>query len=151
MEILAQEGTPWRFPVRYSFNDNIIKLIDHMEIGMGGPLMAGLFINGTEVSILNGKKYCHYTFGGPIILTEKYIYIPLFETRGKEHKAIKPTHLDCPTDFPGYYISRVSYNGDIEILSEKFVMVYLVKIKDNILYFKTKSEGSIKSIEIPSE
>lgn len=151
MEILAQEGTPWKYPVRYSFNDNTIKLIDHMEIGMGGPLMGGLFINGTEVSILNGKKYCHYTFGGPIILTEKYIYIPLFETRGKEHKAIKPTHLDCPTDFPGYYISRVSYNGDIEILSEKFVMVYLVKIKDNILYFKTKSEGSIKSIEIPSE
>lgn len=151
MEILAQEGTPWKYPVCYSFNDNTIKLIDHMEIGMGGPLMGGLFINGTEVSILNGKKYCHYTFGGPIILTEKYIYIPLFETRGKEHKAIKPTHLDCPTDFPGYYISRVSYNGDIEILSEKFVMVYLVKIKDNILYFKTKSEGSIKSIEIPSE
>ena len=151
MEILAQEGTPWVYPERYSFNDNIIKLIDHMEIGMGGPLMGGLFINGTEVSILNGNKYCHCTFGGPIILTEKYIYIPLFETRGKEHKAIKPTHLDCPTDFPGYYISRVSYNGDIEILSEKFVMVYLVKIKDNILYFKTKSEGSIKSIEIPSE
>ena len=151
MEILAQEGTPWKYPVRYSFNDNTIKLIDHMEIGMGGPLMGGLFINGTEVSILNGKKYCHYTFGGPIILTEKYIYIPLFETRGKEHKAIKPTHLDCPTDFAGYYISRVSYNGDIEILSEKFPLVHLIKKTDNTLFFKDRYGGAIKSIEIPSE
>ena len=151
MEILAQEGTPWVYPERYSFNDNIIELRDRRDFGQSCQIIADLFINGTEVSILNGKKYCHYTFGGPIILTEKYIYIPLFETRGKEHQAIKPAHLDCPTDFPGYYISRVSYNGDIEILSEKFVMVYLVKIKDNILYFKTKSEGSIKSIEIPSE
>lgn len=151
MEILAQEGTPWRFPVRYSFNDNIIKLIDHMEIGMGGPLMAGLFINGTEASILNGKKYCHYTFGGPIILTEEYIYIPLFEARGKKHQAIKPTHLDCPTDFPGYYISRVSYNGDIEILSEKFPLVQLIKKTDNTLFFKDRYGGAIKSIEIPSE
>ena len=151
MEIFAQEGTTHDYPERYNFNNNLIELRNHGEIAMGAPLAGGLFINGTEASLLNGKEYCHYTFGDPIILTEKYIYIPLFEKKKKEHKAIKPTHLDCPTDFPGYHISRVSYNGDIEILSEKFVMVYLVKIKDNILYFKTKSEGSIKSIEIPSE
>ena len=149
MEIFAQEGTPWVYPERYSFNDNTIKLIDHMEIGMGGPLMGGLFINGTEVSILNGKKRYHYAFGGPIILTDKYIYIPLFEPRNKHKK--NPSFWDRLTAFSGYYISRVSYSGNIEILSKEFVMVYLVKIKDNILYFKTKSEGSIKSIEIPSE
>lgn len=149
MEILAQEGTPWKYPVRYSFNDNTIKLIDHMEIGMGGPLMAGLFINGTEVSILNGKKYCHYTFGGPIILTDKYIYIPLFEPRN-EHKK-NSSFWDRLTAFSGYYISRVSYSGNIEILSEKFPLVHLIKKTDNTLFFKDKYGGTLKSIEIPSE
>ena len=149
MEILAQEGTPWKYPVRYSFNDNTIKLIDHMEIGMGGPLMGGLFINGTEVSILNGKKYCHYTFGGPIILTEKYIYIPLFDSR-KESKRIFHFWNYTYTSM-GYYISRVSYNGDIEILSEKFLLVHLIKKKDNTLFFRARYKGEIKSIEIPPE
>lgn len=82
-------------------------------------------------------------------MTDKYIYIPLFEPRNKYKK--NPSFWDRLTAFSGYYISRVSYSGNIEILSKEFVMVYLVKIKDNILYFKTESEGSIKSIEIPSE
>jgi hypothetical protein len=149
MEILAQEGTPWVYPERYSFNDNIIELRDRRDFGQSCQIIVDLFINGTEVSILNGKKRYHYAFGGPIILTDKYIYIPLFDSR-KESKRIFHFWNYTYTSM-GYFISRVSYNGDIEILSEKFVMVYLVKIKDNILYFKTKSEGSIKSIEIPSE
>lgn len=149
MEILAQEGTPWVYPERYSFNDNIIELRDRRDFGPSCQIIVDLFINGTEVSILNGKKRYHYAFGGPIILTDKYIYIPLFEPRN-EHKK-NPSFWDRLTAFTGYYISRVSYSGNIEILSKEFVMVYLVKIKDNILYFKTKSEGSIKSIEIPSE
>lgn len=149
MEILAQEGTPWVYPERYSFNDNIIELRDRRDFGPSCQIIVDLFINGTEVSILNGKKRYHYAFGGPIILTDKYIYIPLFEPRNKHKK--NPSFWDRLTAFSGYYISRVSYSGNIEILSKEFVMVYLVKIKDNILYFKTKSEGSIKSIEIPSE
>ena len=149
MEILAQEGTPWVYPERYSFNDNIIELRDRRDFGQSCQIIVDLFINGTEVSILNGKKRYHYAFGGPIILTDKYIYIPLFEPRNKYKK--NPSFWDRLTAFSGYYISRVSYSGNIEILSKEFVMVYLVKIKDNILYFKTKSEGSIKSIEIPSE
>ena len=149
MEILAQEGTPWVYPERYSFNDNIIELRDRRDFGQSCQIIVDLFVNGTEVSILNGKKRYHYAFGGPIILTDKYIYIPLFEPRNKHKK--NPSFWDRLTAFSGYYISRVSYSGNIEILSKEFVMVYLVKIKDNILYFKTKSEGSIKSIEIPSE
>ena len=149
MEILAQEGTPWVYPERYSFNDNIIELRDRRDFGQSCQIIADLFINGTEASILNGKKRYHYAFGGPIILTDKYIYIPLFEPRNKHKK--NPSFWDRLTAFSGYYISRVSYSGNIEILSKEFVMVYLVKIKDSILYFKTKSEGSIKSIEIPSE
>lgn len=149
MEIFAQEGTPWVYPERYSFNDNIIELRDRRDFGPSCQIIVDLFINGTEVSILNGKKRYHYAFGGPIILTDKYIYIPLFEPRNKHKK--NPSFWDRLTAFSGYYISRVSYSGNIEILSKEFVMVYLVKIKDNILYFKTKSEGSIKSIEIPSE
>ena len=149
MEIFAQEGTTHDYPERYNFNNNLIELRNHGEIAMGAPLAGGLFINGTEASLLNGKEYCHYTFGGPIILTEKYIYIPLFDSR-KESKRIFHFWNYTYTSM-GYYISRDSYSGNIEILSKEFVMVYLVKIKDNILYFKTKSEGSIKSIEIPSE
>ena len=151
MEILAQEGTPWVYPERYSFNDNIIELRDRRGFGPSEQIIVDLFINGTEVSILNGKKRYHYAFGGPIILTAKYIYIPLFETRDNEHKTKNPTFWDSLTAFTGYYISRVSYSGNIEILSKKFGMVYLVKIKNNTLYFKTEKEGSIKSIEIPSE
>lgn len=72
-EIFAQEGTPWEYPERYSFNGNLIELRDNTEIGMGAPLMGGLYINDTEASLLNGKEMCHYTFWGPIILTDNYI------------------------------------------------------------------------------
>ncbi len=72
-EIFAQEGTPWEYPERYSFNGKLIELRDHTEIGMGAPLMGGLYINDTEASLLNGKEMCHYTFWGPIILTDNYI------------------------------------------------------------------------------
>ena len=149
MEIFAQEGTTHDYPERYNFNNNLIELRNHGEIAMGAPLAGGLFINGTEASLLNGKEYCHYTFGGPIILTEKYIYIPLFDSR-KESKRILHFWNYTYTSM-GYYISRVSYNGDIEILSEKFLLVHLIKKKDNTLFFRARYKGEIKSIEIPPE
>ena len=55
-EIFAQEGTPWDYPERYSFNKNLIELRNNSEFGMGSPLIGYLFINGTEVSLLNGKE-----------------------------------------------------------------------------------------------
>ena len=149
MEIFAQEGTPWVYPERYSFNDNIIELRDRRDFGPSCQIIVDLFINGTEVSILNGKKRYHYAFGGPIILTDKYIYIPLFEPRNKHKK--NPSFWDRLTAFSGYYISRVSYSGNIEILSEKFPLVHLIKKTDNTLFFKDKYGGTLKSIEIPSE
>ena len=149
MEIFAQEGTTHDYPERYNFNNNLIELRNHGEIAMGAPLAGGLFINGTEASLLNGKEYCHYTFGGPIILTEKYIYIPLFDSR-KESKRIFHFWNYTYTSM-GYYISRVSYNGDIEILSEKFPLVHLIKKEDNTLFFRARYKGEIKSIVIPPE
>ena len=65
-EIFVQEGTPWNYPKRYSFNDNLIELRNNMEIGMGGPLMGCLFINGTEASLLNGKKCIVMYLGGQL-------------------------------------------------------------------------------------
>ena len=149
MEIFAQEGTTHDYPERYNFNNNLIELRNHGEIAMGAPLAGGLFINGTEASLLNGKEYCHYTFGGPIILTEKYIYIPLFDSR-KESKRIFHFWNYTYTSM-GYYISRVSYNGDLEILSEKFPLVHLIKKEDNTLFFRARYKGEIKSIAIPPE
>lgn len=149
MEIFAQEGTTHDYPERYNFNNNLIELRNHGEIAMGAPLAGGLFINGTEASLLNGKEYCHYTFGGPIILTEKYIYIPLFDSR-KESKRIFHFWNYTYTSM-GYFISRVSYNGDIEILSEKFPLVHLIKKEDNTLFFRARYKGEIKSIVIPPE
>ena len=149
MEIFAQEGTTHNYPERYNFNNNLIELRNHGEIAMGAPLAGGLFINGTEASLLNGKGYCHYTFGGPIILTEKYIYIPLFDSR-KESKRIFHFWNYTYTSM-GYFISRVSYNGDIEILSEKFPLVHMIKKEDNTLFFRARYKGEIKSIVIPPE
>ena len=149
MEIFAQEGTTHDYPERYNFNNNLIELRNHGEIAMGAPLAGGLFINGTEASLLNGKEYCHYTFGGPIILTEKYIYIPLFDSRKKSKRIFHFWNYTYTS--MGYYISRVSYNGDIEILSEKFLLVHLIKKKDNTLFFRARYKGEIKSIEIPPE
>ena len=149
-EIFAQEGTPWDYPERYSFNDNLIELRHKMEFGMGTPLIGLLFINGTEVSLLNGKEMYHNTFGGPIILTDKYIYIPLFETRNNEFQE-RPSFWERILSSSGYYISRVSYSGNVEILSKKFDLVYLVKIEDDIIYFRTKDKGRIKSIKLPPE
>lgn len=149
MEIFAQEGTTHDYPERYNFNNNLIELRNHGEIATGAPLAGGLFINGTEASLLNGKEYCHYTFGGPIILTEKYIYIPLFDSR-KESKRIFHFWNYTYTSM-GYFISRVSYNGNIEILSEKFPLVHLIKKEDNTLFFRARYKGEIKSIVIPPE
>lgn len=136
--IYAQKGTPWKYPERYIFNNNLIELRDCWEFGMGTPLVGELFINQTP--ILNHK------FGGPIILTDKHIYIGLFEYRRK-----KRTFWEQLWESNGYYISRVSYSGKIEILSKKFKLVYLVKIEDNMIYFTTKDGGKIQSIALPPE
>jgi len=147
--ILAQEGTPWDYPEHYSFNKNLIELRNNSEFGMGSPLIGYLFINGTEVSLLNGKELYDYVFGGPIILTDKYIYIPLFEFKN-EHKK-KPTFWERIMYYNGYYISRVSYSGNVEILSKKYTLVHLIKKEDDTLFFMDKYKGEIKSIEIPPE
>ena len=140
-EIFAQEGTPWEYPERYSFNGKLVELRDNMEFGMGCPLIGCLFINQKPIS--------NHVFGAPLIFTDKYIYIPLFEARNKYQK--RPSFWERILASSGYYISRVSYSGNVEILSKKFDLVYLVKIEDDILYFRTKDKGKIKTIKLPPE
>ena len=136
--ILAQEGTPWKYPGRYIFNNNLIELRDCWEFGMGTPLVGELFIYQIPVS--------NHKFGGPIILTDKYIYIGLFEPRRKRN-----TFWEQFRESHGYYISRVSYSGNVEILSKKFKLVYLLKIEDDMIYFTTSNGGKIQSIKLPPE
>ena len=43
------------------------------------------------------------------------------------------------------------YSGNVEILSKKYKLVYLLKIEDDMIYFTTSNGGKIQSIKLPPE
>lgn len=47
-----------------------LKYTNLMEIGQGGPEIGCVYINE--------KKVLKYLFGGPFILSEKYLYMPVY-------------------------------------------------------------------------
>ena len=108
--------TPLEFQEKNFFDEWEVSYLDLMEVNQGSPLVGSLSINGQVITQEQG-------FGGPLLYSNRKIYIPVFIRRF------------CVVGFRLAILSlddlSIEYIGGIEDL------VYLKEIKDNRIYFYT--------------
>ena len=108
--------TPLDFQENFLFDEWEVSYLDLMEVNQGSPLVGSLSINGQVIIKEQG-------FGGPLLYSNRKIYIPVFIRRF------------CLVGFRLAILSlddlSIEYIGGIEDL------VYLKEIKDNRIYFYT--------------
>ena len=108
--------TPLDFQENFLFDKWEVSYLDLMEVNQGSPLVGSLSINGQVIIKEQG-------FGGPLLYSNRKIYIPVFIRRF------------CLVGFRLAILSlddlSIEYIGGIEDL------VYLKEIKDNRIYFYT--------------
>ena len=84
-----------------------------MEIAQGGPEIGNLFINGKQVK--------NYRFGGPCIIQNDFIFVPVY---------IKRFFGTC------FKLSKInSKDFSIKIIGKSKDLIYLDKIESNKIYF----------------
>ena len=108
--------TPLDFQEKNIFDQWEVSYLDLMEVNQGSPLVGSLSINGQVIIKEQG-------FGGPLLYSNRKIYIPVFIRRfwvvGFRLAILNLDDLS------------IEYIGGIEDL------VYLKEIKDNRIYFYT--------------
>ena len=108
--------TPLDFQENFLFDEWEVSYLDLMEVNQGSPLVGSLSINGQVIIKEQG-------FGGPLLYSNRKIYIPVFIRRF------------CLVGFRLATLNlddlSIEYIGGIEDL------VYLKEIKDNRIYFYT--------------
>ena len=108
--------TPFEFQEKIFFDQWEVSYLDLMEVNQGSPLVGSLSINGQVIIKEQG-------FGGPLLYSNRKIYIPVFIRRfwvvGFRLAILNLDDLS------------IEYIGGIEDL------VYLKEIKDNRIYFYT--------------
>ncbi|WP_251936767.1 hypothetical protein [Streptococcus sp. Marseille-Q0941] len=108
--------TPLDFQENFLFDEWEVSYLDLMEVNQGSPLVGSLSINGQVIIKEQG-------FGGPLLYSNRKIYIPIFIRRF------------CLVGFRLAILNlddlSIEYIGGIEDL------VYLKEIKDNRIYFYT--------------
>lgn len=108
--------TPLEFQEKNFFDEWEVSYLDLMEVNQGSPLVGSLSINGQVIIKEQG-------FGGPLLYSNRKIYIPVFIRRF------------CLVGFRLAILNlddlSIEYIGGIEDL------VYLKEIKDNRIYFYT--------------
>ena len=108
--------TPLDFQEKFLFDNWEVSYLDLMEVNQGSPLVGSLSINGQVIIKEQG-------FGGPLLYSNRKIYIPVFIRRflvvGFRLAILNLDDLS------------IEYIGGIEDL------IYLKEIKDNRIYFYT--------------
>ena len=108
--------TPLDFQEKNIFDQWEVSYLDLMEVNQGSPLVGSLSINGQVIIKEQG-------FGGPLLYSNRKIYIPVFIRRfwvvGFRLAILNLDDLS------------IEYIGGIEDL------IYLKEIKDNRIYFYT--------------
>ncbi|MGC3941763.1 hypothetical protein M5J17_03835 [Streptococcus koreensis] len=108
--------TPLEFQKKNFFDEWEVSYLDLMEVNQGSPLVGSLSINDQVITQEQG-------FGGPLLYSNRKIYIPVFIRRF------------CLVGFRLAILNlddlSIEYIGGIEDL------VYLKEIKDNRIYFYT--------------
>ena len=108
--------TPLEFQEKNFFDEWEVSYLDLMEVNQGSPLVGSLSINDQVITQEQG-------FGGPLLYSNRKIYIPVFIRRflvvGFRLAILNLDDLS------------IEYIGGIEDL------VYLKEIKDNRIYFYT--------------
>lgn len=103
---------PTQFAINKKVGEIQIMYFDLMEIAQGGPLSGYISINGKT---MEGR------FGGPFLIKDNYIYIPILE---KKFFGI------------GFKLARINtFTLEIKRLSKIKDLIFLEKIEENKIYF----------------
>lgn len=106
--------TPNDFSTVLYVEDTLIEYQNLIEINQGGPLIGNLLIN--KIPIFEDKK-----FGGPVILFNKKLVIPIFEK------------MFFNTSFK---IAIIDINSlTIRLINKKYKLIYLKEVIDNYIFF----------------
>ncbi|WP_019187473.1 hypothetical protein [Prevotella conceptionensis] len=129
--IYAEMGNPWQFPSFYEVASCKILFMDLHNFGKEGPLCGKLFIN--EVQIMTPH---HDGFGGPIIISDNYIYLPLY------HMIINNRSNYSRTYVAEIDISKKSYR----IIGKRveYAVVFLDSMVNDTLYYYNYSRKDDK-------
>jgi hypothetical protein len=112
---------PIQFCIKKILNNISVEYSNLMEISQGGPVVGNLTINDKAIK---GR------YGGPLILKDNYIYIPIYV-----NKFIGT----------GFRLSRINLsNLEVSYLSKVKDLIFLEKIEDNKIYFYEDISKTIK-------
>ena len=108
--------TPLDFQENFLFDKWEVSYLDLMEVNQGSPLVGSLSINGQVIIKEQG-------FGGPLLYSNRKIYIPVFIRRFW---------------VVGFRLAILNLDDlSIEYIGGMEDLVYLKEIKDNRIYFYT--------------
>jgi hypothetical protein len=118
---------PMNFESHKIINGNEISYVDLMEIAQGSPVIGTLIINGHIIR--------SYKFGGPLIFTSGFIFVPVY-VRNIWNSGFKIAKIDLGT-------------LSIGIIGKINDLIFLEKIEnDKIYYYDNLSKITIKSCSL---
>ncbi|WP_295648514.1 hypothetical protein [uncultured Mucilaginibacter sp.] len=86
------------------------------EISQGGPVVGSLLIDGKQIS--------GYSFGGPSLYQNEYLYVPAL------------IRINKFIGGWGFKLAKINIqNLDFELLGESKDLIFMNKIEDNRLYY----------------
>jgi len=105
--------TPIDFATEIKIDDMEIIYCNTFEIGQGGPVVGNISVNGRLISN-------HY-FGGPVLLDEQYLYIPIYMKKIISWK---------------FKLARIDLNSlKIDTIGKWESVIFLDKIENGTIYF----------------
>ena len=133
----SPKDTPWNFDTTYEINSYKIEFKCLRNFAKEGPLCGQLYINN---KLVNCPMECD-GFGGPPLITQEYIYTPVYQ-RG----------IGGFFDIDGGVIAEINLrNMSVRIIGEKYDVINIAYIKGERLYFYDsciKGESPLRSVGI---
>ena len=130
--IHAQEGHPWNYPAKYEIDSYKIEFKKLHDFAKEGPLCGKLYINDKLVEFQED----HDGFGGPILITDKYLYAVIWQINIHGFK-----------DILGGFVAEINLQDlSIRTIGRKLSYISIAyKDKDKLYYYDSSDSWSSKS------
>lgn len=131
--IHAQKGDPWNFPNKYETDSYKIEYKELINYFKDGPLGGDLYINDKLVN----PPEKHSGFGGPPLITEKYLYTTIWQYSIHGYK-----------DITGGLIAEINLQDlSIRIIGKKRRYAQIIYIDNGKIYY-LNSRDRLNSLDI---
>lgn len=119
--IHSEKGNPWEFDTLYSFDSFQIKYQHIYNFAKEGPVIGQIYINGMLVIC---PTKCD-GFGGPPLITQECIYVPVYQKNILGFK-----------DIMGAFVARIDlHNLSVKLIGKKHELINIVYLEKGKLYY----------------